>query len=121
MSISTDGVTAEDRQTKAVKFDAGKPRAELLPPIATLEVVKVLTYGASKYTDHNWRLGFRWTRPIGASLRHIMAWLGGEDNDPETGINHLAHAACSLLFVIETQALDLGEDDRWTRGKGDTP
>jgi hypothetical protein len=100
------------------KDDSGKPRFELLPSVALEEVAKVLTYGAKKYThdgidgSDNWRLGTTWRRYIGASLRHIFAFLRGEDSDPETGCSHLAHAVCCLLFLLEFQLVGGGTDDR---------
>lgn len=107
------GTSPEDLKTKAVKYDVGKPRMELLSPWVLIEVAKVMTHGAVKYQDHNWRNGFNWTRPIGASLRHISAWLQGEDLDPEWDLPHLAHAICCLMFTLEHQLLKMGVDDRW--------
>jgi hypothetical protein len=86
---------------------------ELLSPIALEQIAKVLAAGAEKYDDHNWRGGFKWTRLAGSTLRHLFAWLGGEDTDPETGLSHLAHAGCNVMFLLEHEAHNLGEDDRW--------
>ncbi len=94
------------------KFDAGKVRLELLPSRALREVARVLTFGAKKYGDWNWAKGMKWSRLYGATQRHLTAWVDGEDNDPETGISHLAHAACSMLFLLVYQARGLGTDDR---------
>ena len=33
-------------------------------------------------------------------MRHMVAYAK-ETNDPESGLNHLAHAAASLLFILE--------------------
>lgn len=109
----TPGTTKADLATKAVKYDGGKPRMELLSPWVIMEVAKVMTYGCVKYQEHNWRNGFNWTRPIGASLRHITAWLQNEDIDPESGLYHLAHAMCGIMFTLEHQLLEMGKDDRW--------
>lgn len=87
----------------------------LLPAGAINEVAKVFTFGASKYGDHNWRSGLTWTRLSSAVLRHIFAWLGGETNDPESGLNHLSHAICSLLMLLEYSITKTGKDDRWKR------
>jgi len=101
--------------TTGVKHDAGKPRPELLAPEAMLEISKVMSYGAIKYEDNNWRKGFRWTRIAGSLLRHVLAWLGGEDNDPETGLSHIAHAGCNVMFLLTFILTGAGEDDRWSR------
>lgn len=98
----------------AVKHDQTKPRMELLSPTAMEQIAKVLTFGADKYTENNWRGGFKWTRLVGSLLRHVFAWLGGENNDPESGLSHLAHAGCCIMMLLEHEQLKLGEDDRWT-------
>jgi hypothetical protein len=84
-----------------VKFDMGKPQLSLLPASALNEIALVLAYGAEKYGRDNWRNGMDWTRLIDASLRHLHAFNNGEDLDPESGISHVAHAACSLMFLLE--------------------
>jgi hypothetical protein len=83
------------------KFDSAKPDPTLLPPRALLSVVRVLTKGAEKYDRDNWQLvpGAR-TRYLAAALRHVLAYMSGEKIDPELGENHLACAACSLLFLL---------------------
>lgn len=92
----------EKEQKIGIKYDIGKPRYGLLPAFALEEVVKVLTVGAQKYSDENWKLvkdGKK--RYFDGLMRHSWAWLRGEKLDPETGLHHLAHAVCNLLFLIE--------------------
>jgi hypothetical protein len=98
---------------RGIKYDDGKPPFALIPGEALVEVARVLGYGAEKYEAHNWRLGVPWLRYVSAALRHIFAWLGGEDNDKETGFNHLAHAACCLLFVLTYQLNKTPGDNRY--------
>lgn len=90
-----------------MKFDGGKPRMDLLLdgcPNALLRVSEVLTFGAEKYAAHNWK-----TVPDGparykaALLRHLTAHAMGEVNDRESGLPHLSHAACCLLFMLELE------------------
>lgn len=93
------------------KDDAGKPRTDLLPVDALIEVSHVLAFGAQKYAPYNWQ-GLSVSRLYGASLRHLWAWWRGEDADPETGHPHLAHAACCVLMALD-QTLDRPQyDDR---------
>lgn len=91
--------------TEGLKYDGGKPRWDLLlagMPLALEEVVRVLTYGSAKYADHNWQHVERpHERYLAAGLRHEAAYQRGEDYDPETGLHHLAHEACCLLFRLE--------------------
>lgn len=98
-----------------IKHDDGKPRMELLSWVALREMARVLSFGANKYSDHNWRAGFKWTRLVGAALRHIHKWNDGEDLDEETKLSHLAHAAVEIMFLLEHEIKKLGEDDRWKK------
>ena len=86
--------------TQAQKHDGGKPRLDYLDPYALEEVAKVLTFGATKYGAQNWRKGIEIGRLMAACLRHIFAFMRGENNDPETGLSHLAHAVCCLMFAL---------------------
>jgi len=86
------------------KFDSEKPKMHLLPPNATLEVAKVLTFGARKYDEENWRmLENAQKRYTSGALRHIFAHMDGELKDPETNYSHLAHAICCLMFKLELE------------------
>ena len=86
--------------SNGMKFDGEKPDYSLVPFGALDEVVKVLTYGAKKYDRFNWEK-VEDIRYQAAALRHISAYMQGEKYDPETGINHMAHAICSLLFLTQ--------------------
>lgn len=94
-----------------LKDDKGKSRPDLLPAGALLEVSFVLEYGARKYGPNTWR-GLEWSRLYAAALRHLLAFQAGEDDDPETGCPHLAHAAAQVLFLLESCRARLGKDDR---------
>lgn len=84
------------------KDDAEKPRWDLVPWGAMSEVVKVLTCGAKKYAPEGWKTVPDWRRRyFAATCRHLISWTLGEKTDPETGLHHLAHAACCVLFCIE--------------------
>lgn len=102
------------------KFDAEKPRFELLSSIALEEISKVMGFGAKKYGDNNWRGGFKYTRLISAALRHIYAYLKGESKDPETGLSHAAHAACCLMFLLEFEVTKPELDDRYKPSRDTT-
>ena len=99
-----------------VKSDDSKSRYDLLPPELLEETAQVLTFGAQKYSAHNWAQGASWSRYFSAMMRHMWAWWRGEDNDPETGYSHLAHAACCLGFLMAYQRRSIGKDDRLKGG-----
>ncbi len=104
---------AEIPQLTGKKADNGKPAMALLSGTALLEIAKVLTFGAQKYDAWNWKGGFKWSRVASALLRHVFAWLGGQDKDEETGLSHLAHAGCCILFLLDFEVNKIGEDDRY--------
>ena len=105
-------IKTEVKKLGGIKYDQDKPRVELLPVEALEEIAKVLTFGAIKYNDNNWREGFQWSRIYGALLRHLFAFMRGEDYDKESGISHLGHMGACALFLITHQKLGLGKDDR---------
>ncbi len=112
------GETAADHQkdgSQAVKHDHGKPQYHLLPNDVLQQVGQVLAFGASgaKYGPHNWRKGMAWSRMFDAAHRHIWAFWEGEDNDPESGLPHLAHAVTCLMFLCSYHLSETGEDDRY--------
>jgi hypothetical protein len=85
---------------QGTKHDEGKAPMGLLPGDALLKVAEVLAYGAEKYSPGNWRHVKPGSRYLDAALRHLTAYADGEDNDPESGLSHAAHAACCVLFMI---------------------
>lgn len=72
-----------------------------------------MTFGATKYSAWNWAKGMKWSRLIGALLRHLLDWARGQKLDPESGLPHLWHALCCLVFLVVYEKRNLGEDDRW--------
>lgn len=95
----------------AVKSDAYKTRYELISPTFKRAMADVLTAGSVKYSDHNWRKGFAWSRLMGAIERHFEAIKLGELTDPETGKLHTAHLACEVMFLHDHIELGLGVND----------
>lgn len=82
-----------------MKETSGKLRWTLLPLDSLREVVKVLEYGAKKYSADNWQKVDK-ERYKEALWRHWVAYNQGEKVDPETGISHLAHLLCDGLFLL---------------------
>lgn len=97
--------------TPGAKLDEGKNRLGLVLmdfASALMEVGKVGTYGAKKYTDHGWvTVLSAEQRYTDALFRHLLAEGTGELQDPDTHLLHAAHVAWNALarlrFIIERQ------------------
>lgn len=99
-----------------VKLDAGKPPMDLLDGLALEEVGRVLDFGATKYAPNNWREGICKGRLLAAAIRHIYASARGETKDPESGLSHLAHAMCCLMFALHFElSKNEIEETRWRK------
>lgn len=97
----------------ATHLDVDKPRLELLPAAALTEWARAMTFGARKYGDHNWRKGMAWTRVVGSLSRHLTAFMAGENQDPESGVNHMAHVMCNAAFLLHYEQHHKELDDRY--------
>lgn len=72
----------------------------LIPPLFIQMIALVLGFGAHKYAPGNWLKGMSWSTVLEGVKRHIMAFEMGEEIDKESGLPHLAHAACGIMFLI---------------------
>lgn len=85
---------------EGIKDTEGKPDWDLVD-LRNLEgLVKGLEYGCKKYAKGNWK---KVKNPVegyySAAIRHLAKWHGGERNDDESGLSHLAHAMCNIYFL----------------------
>lgn len=104
------GLLCEDHQSRVdadnsvgvgTKFDAAKRRWDLLPFGSVERIVDVITFGARKYAPNNWqKLADPDDRYFAALMRHLVAWRAGERVDPDSGLGHLSHAGCNLVFLM---------------------
>ena len=113
-SIVVDGLP---KQPKGLKYDDDKLDWALLPILATEETLKVLMEGAKKYERHNWLfVSDHKRRYYNAAMRHIQAYRKGEKADHETGLSHLAHAICCLMFLLERNLVEAGYNEPQREG-----
>lgn len=86
----------------AKKYDEDKSiMGELLKFKGFGAVSAVLTFGAKKYGRSNWTKLHAQDRLLDAAIGHMYSHVQGEEFDKESGLPHIAHAVCSLLFLLE--------------------
>lgn len=100
-----------------LKYDNDKPRMDLLDFDALEGLAKVLTFGAKKYDEHNWRNGISYSRLTAAMLRHLAALQKGEDIDAESGLPHIDHLGCCWMFLSNMTKTRPDLDDRYKDAK----
>lgn len=88
---------------KFIKYDQDKTDFAMLDYGFLEGVSKVLMHGEKKYDRQNWKRAtkidglFRYTKAL---LRHVFAFaFKGEWLDPESGLPHIYHAGCCLMFI----------------------
>ncbi|APL99487.1 endolysin; inhibits RNA polymerase [Aquamicrobium phage P14] len=92
---------------------SNKVPVHLWPTTATILGAVGLLDGAAKYGRSNYRaVGVRASIYIDAAQRHLFAWASGEDNDPDSGLPHLAHLLASIAIIVDAQAAGKLTDDR---------
>lgn len=91
----------------------------LWPATATALGCLGMLDGALKYGRTNWRAaGIRPSIYVDACARHLLAWFSGEDDDPDSGLPHLAHALATIAIVVDAKASGRLIDDRDFAGSG---
>lgn len=90
------------------KETAGKPKLGLIPFSALAQIAEVREFGIKKYKDDEGWKQVDSRDFVEAGLRHLHKVTSGEEIDPESGLQHLAHAACSIILALAVE----DEEDR---------
>lgn len=100
LQISPEPDKAAALAAGGARFDTGKTRVDLIPPEVLMELGEIYRMGAEKYDASNWRKGMKWSKVYAPLLRHLFkAWIGKEDNDPESGRPHIYHAVWNVVAL----------------------
>lgn len=114
ISERTLGVNPKDR------VGSKKVNLALVPPGALVEMAKCMEDGAKKYGAYNWREQGKPVQEmtyIAAALRHLQAYLDGEDEAQDSGHSHLAHAMAGLAVLVDAKLVGNSVDNRPFKGK----
>jgi hypothetical protein len=97
--VYMEEITGPEKIISFTKHDTGKPRFDLLVPEVIEGVAQVLAHGAAKYAPGNWQKCDDPMRYYAATQRHLNAYHRGEKLDGESGLHHLFHAICNIMFL----------------------
>ncbi len=75
-----------------------KPRPDLISPFFMERLGQHLGQGAKKYSPWNWAKGIPNSRCYESLMRHLMQFAKGDTDE-----DHLAAAACNLMFMIHNE------------------
>lgn len=95
----------------------GKPKYNLLPPLALKRVANLYARGAEKYKEHNWcqhGSGIPFSRLYESALRHLMEFGAGENLEEDT----LSACVFNILAIIHFQEIgrkDLDDMFKWKK------
>jgi hypothetical protein len=109
---TSSGVETRDTNPKT-QFGATKPSVGLIPPVAKLQCALAFENGAFKYGAYNWRKNSVSAMTyVHAAMRHLDAWLDGEEVTSDTGVSNLGAVMACCAILLDAQDLGILVDDR---------
>lgn len=96
--------TGAKREKLGVRYD--------LFPIEGIEAYsEIAEFGAVKYEPWNWAKGLPRMQIAASLIRHLWAYMRGENNDPESGLPHTSHIVWNAVALAYNHRHGI-EDDR---------
>ena len=105
----TQHVNPKDIEAQAT----GKVPLDLLEPAGNEAISRALEFGAGKYGIRNSVESPIAARVyVAAMMRHLAAWLQGEDHAEDSGVHHLGHVGANVHIALTAIAEGTFIDDR---------
>lgn len=99
LAVCDEKVNASIIKSIGSRFNTGKTQWGLVDFESLEGMVKVLEFGANKYGIDNWQKGLTTISIIESMLRHIFAFMKGNDIDSESKLPHTDHIMCNAMFL----------------------
>lgn len=108
--------------TGSLRYNNGKPEVSHIAPEFLLDLASLMSASAKKYSKWNYAKGQYLTTPADSLMRHFIAFMSGENDDPESKHSHLVHIAANALIMWCTCKYHLEKhpdlDDRFKKVLG---
>lgn len=91
-------------EDKALRYNDNKPDWSLVHFPSLEPMVRVLEYGAKKYTvgevsgRENWKKPMDKKQILNSAMRHLIRLMEDEELDSESNLPHVGHLMCNLMF-----------------------
>ena len=85
-------------EEKALRYNKHKLKWSYVHFESIEPLIKVLMFGARKYSPDNWKKGLDMKEILESTMRHLTALMDGEIMDPESGEMHTGHVMCNMMF-----------------------
>lgn len=98
---------------------AKKVDLSLVPSAGIIGMARCMMNGAKKYGPYNWREEGKPVQTmtyLSAAMRHLLAYIDGEDKAQDSGENHLDHIMAGLAVLRDAQACGNCIDNRPIKG-----
>jgi hypothetical protein len=111
--VTTEATSKADTTNPKDLLGAQKVDLSQVLPVAMAHEALAMMDGTRKYGFRNFRAKKVQARIyVAAAMRHITAWLEGEDLAQDSGIHHLGHARACLGIILDSEENGTLIDDR---------
>jgi hypothetical protein len=100
-----------DNPELALRYNQDKLNWSLVDFESLEPMVKVLEFGAKKYSPNNWKKGLPYSSTLNSLLRHVFCLMKGEELDKESGLPHIGHIQCNAMFLAHAMKNHVNLDD----------
>lgn len=109
-----EGKDAVTRPVTGLRANTGKPELSMMLEAAKAVegLSRVLMYGRDKYSRGNWLGGLGHMSIVDCLMRHLTAYVSGENLDEESGLPHVDHVLANALFLSQMTKTRHDLDDR---------
>jgi hypothetical protein len=89
----------EASNQKALRYNEGKIEWSLVDFKALEPMVRVLMFGAKKYSPNNWKKGLPIDKILDSMIRHLVEIQEGKALDEESRELIVGHVLCNAMFL----------------------